>query len=373
MKTIPLTIFLGLGPLMAAVSVVRGGGLPQAPTVEAQPLWLQTERLVEAMASVGAPIESGRLERLQALQQETDEAVITRAVQAELDALSIAAIVVAADGSISARPRGEPVILDENGWRTVLVKVINGGGLTGQLKLESPHARPIPHGPASEVDDRWMGLSVFSGRPLAPSLSGLGLEYRLIQVYGSRPGSQSGRLELSISDAAGGGSPVLKKWRFDRDADGWGAPHACSLAVRDGSLWISQTGEDPYFSSSVSGRGGRLRLRWQGVSDEDGVAQVFWWTRDDPAPSGSRSVGIPITAGRDGVNEVEFQVEGELAGLRIDPNVGPGRTRIDWIDLERVSGDQAVWAPVIQFICRAASTRSAARTVLRAFPKLNRS
>jgi hypothetical protein len=347
MKTIPLTIFLVLGPLMAAISLVRGGGLPQAPTVEAQPLLLQTERLVEALASVGAPIDSGRLERLQALQQETDDAVITRGVQAELDALSIAAIVVAADGSISARPRGEPVILDENGWRTVLVKVINGGGLTGQLKLESPHARPIPHGPASEVDDRWMGLSVFSGRPLAPSLSGLGLEYRLIQVYGSRPGSLSGRLELSISDAAGGGSPVLKKWRFDRDADGWGAPHACSLAVRDGSLWISQTGEDPYFSSSVSGRGGRLRLRWQGVSDEDGVAQVFWWTRDDPAPNGSRSVGTPITAGRDGVNEVEFQVEGELAGLRIDPNVGPGRTRIDWIDLERVSGDQAVWAPVM--------------------------
>ena len=112
MKTIPLTIFLVLGPLMAAVSVVRGGGLPQAPTVEAQPLLLQTERLVEAMASVGAPIDSGRLERLQALQQETDDAVITRGVQAELDALSIAAIVVAADGSISARPRGEPVILD---------------------------------------------------------------------------------------------------------------------------------------------------------------------------------------------------------------------------------------------------------------------
>jgi hypothetical protein len=73
------------------------------------------------------------------------------------------------------------------------------------------------------------------------------------------------------------------------------------------------------------------------------VAQVFWWTREEPQPDGRRSVNVPVHARREGLHEVEFKVNGELAGVRIDPNIGPGRTRIDWIDLERASNDGAQW------------------------------
>lgn len=313
--------------------------------VEAQPLLLHTDRLIEAMESVGAPLEAGARARLEALANETNETAITRRTEAELDPLCVAAVVVAADGTMTARPRGEPVVLDENGWRTVLVKVINAAGLTGRLRVESPHARPIPHGPAEEVDNRWMALSVFEGRPLAATLSGLGLEYRLIQIYGSQVGDKSGVLEFNISDAQGGVSPMIRQWRFKGDANDWGSPNDCTLEVRDGSLFVEQTGNDPYFSTRVESPGGRLRLRWWGTTSSDGMAQVFWWTRDEPRPDGGRSVHTQVFANREGLNEVEFRVRGDLAGVRLDPNSGPGRTRIDWIDLERASNEDAVWAP----------------------------
>jgi len=331
--------------VLSVLGVLRvRAALPEASVVEAQPLLLHTGRLIEALESVGAPLEAERRARLEALAGETDDAVITRATEAALDPLCVAAVVVGEDGMLTARPRGEPVILEENGWRTFLVKMVNGAGLTGRLRLESPQAKPIPHGPAEEVDNRWMGLSVFEGRPLAAALSGLGLEYRLVQIYGSQPGEKSGVLEFNISDARGGASPGVRQWRFGSGTDGWGALNDCTVEVRDGSLWIEQTGGDPYLSAPVEARGGRLRLRWSGTTSSDGVAQVFWWTREAPQPDGRRSVNVPVFANREGVNEVEFDVEGELAGVRLDPNLGPGRSRIDWIDLERTAEADTVWA-----------------------------
>ena len=138
---------------------------------------------------------------------------------------------------------------------------------------------------------------------------------------------------------------MVRRWRFTRDADGWGAPNDCTLEARDGSLWIEQTGQDPFLSAPVEAKGGRMRLRWSGTTSTDGVAQVFWWTKEAPQPDGRRSVNVQVLANREGVNEVEFKVDGELAGVRLDPNIGPGRSRLDWIDLERAAGEEAVWAP----------------------------
>jgi len=221
----PLFPLLRMGVVWMALSMtVLGVALPEAPVVEAQPLLLHTEKLIETLGSVGAPLDAGRRARLEALTELPDDGAITRATEAELDPLCVAAVVVAADGTMSARPRGEPVILEENGWRTVLVKVINEAGLTGRLRVESPQAKPIPHGPAEEVDTRWMGLSVFEGRPLAATLSGLGLEYRLLQIYGSQPGDKTGTLEFRIGEAERG--------REDNaDAEGKGGPTAGAAAA----------------------------------------------------------------------------------------------------------------------------------------------
>jgi hypothetical protein len=111
----------------------------------------------------------------------------------------------------------------------------------------------------------------------------------------------------------------------------------------NGALQIQQTGSDPYLSAAVSARGGNMKLKWWGKANEDGVAQVFWWTKELPQPDGSRQRNVQVFRGREQEYEVEIPVEGELAGVRIDPNGAPGFTRIDWIDLEYARGEAAEW------------------------------
>ncbi len=50
------------------------------------------------------------------------------------------------------------------------------------------------------------------------------------------------------------------------------------------------------------------------------------------------------TPGSDREYAIEFPVEGELKGVRIDPLQGPGKFRIDWISLEYAAGENGTWS-----------------------------
>jgi len=89
--------------------------------------------------------------------------------------------------------------LTEGGWRTFLVKVHNAAGVTAELKALSPQAMPLSNAPPEQVNDRWLELSLFTGRPLAgPKLSGLELEYRILQLYSRDAGKRSARIAFNV-------------------------------------------------------------------------------------------------------------------------------------------------------------------------------
>src|SRR4051812_6105664 len=109
-----------------------------------------------------------------------------------------------------------PAALVQNGWRVFLVKVHNEAGVTAELVAESPNAAPIHKRstnspepkqsvPPSEIPNRWMDVAMFGDRPLTRPLSGLAVEYRLLQVY-SR---DAGRREAKISFHVGQGTQDL--------------------------------------------------------------------------------------------------------------------------------------------------------------------
>ena len=149
-----------------------------------------------------------------------------------------------------ARPR-----LVQNGWSVFLVKVDNQAGVTAELAAESPNAAPLykqSTGRAepkvtirpADVIQRWADISMFNDRPLKRSLSGLRLEYRIIQIY-SR---DSGKREASISFNVGQGTqdlgfrsavdilftcdPAVSVVLDIRDSDG--RPAMASFVFRDG-------------------------------------------------------------------------------------------------------------------------------------------
>jgi len=339
-----LSLVFGFAAILGVAPVhAQSGGLPMVDRVDAQPLLLITGRLAEAMQSIGAPFTAEQMTKLASLKSETNDSQITASVQRMLDPMCIAAVEIQTDGEMTVSPAG-PLDVAENGWRAVLVKVVNRAGVQSKLRVDSPNARPIPHGPQDDIENRWMALSMYDGRPLHANLSGLELEYRIVQISSTTVGNRKARLEFSAGVTGSANSTVIRQWRFDQDSDGWGELNDLEMSVRDKSLNLVATGDDPFFSAPVSARGGRMVLRFWGRPDGPGMGQIFWWTESLPQPDGGRQRVFQLDPGSNREYTIEFPVEGDLKGVRIDPLQGPGKFRIDWINLEYASGESGTWS-----------------------------
>ena len=163
---------------------------PIVEDVELQPLAAQAARAVEAMRLSGAPLPAGDLHALAAAR---DAAGVQRAL--DRHALLIVHVNPEQRVGVTRGPaRGE---LDENGWRSFLVKVVNQAGTTAPLAASSPQAAPIyrmafPDNAIVPVEDigerevaaRWLALELHDKAPLAgAALSGLEVEYRVLHLY----------------------------------------------------------------------------------------------------------------------------------------------------------------------------------------------
>lgn len=327
---------------------------PQVEEVPRQPLLAQVQRLVDALDYLGSPLNDDVKTRLRQLKEQSDDARITREVQSILDPWCLMSVTTTAEEAPRLHAGPAEPRLTEQGWETFLIKVNNATGSEGRLLLDSPNAKPLPHAPASEVSARWMQLASFEGRPLNPNLSGLALEYRIVQIYSRNAGPQQGLLEVSISEEGKPGD-AIRQWRFDEDTDGWSAMNQAELTAEDGSLVMMSLGEDPFIGAPVSARSGPMVLRFWGRSSTDGVGQLFWWTEEKPQADGNRQVNFVLHPNKDALYEIPFHPVGELAGVRLDPLIKPGRFRIDWIDLYPATRSSR-WATLpVQFESRPAT------------------
>ena len=318
---------------------------PMVEKVEAQPLLAQVHRLTEALDYIGNPLSKQIKAELMQLHDEKDEKRIALKVQELLDPLCLAAADID-NGKLTASAQSGNHEILESGWRSYLVKVCNHSGLTTRLSVESPNARSMPHAKQEDVASRWLGLSMFDGRPMQTNLSGLELEYRIIQLYSRDSSRKNATIEFSIDAEPGKLGRQIREWRFDKDADGWEALNQTEIEVRDGSLHVTGTGLDPFIGAEVGGATGDVVLRFWAETEDDGVGQIFWWTEERPEPNAERCATIPLIPGGPQQYEVPLTVEGVLAGVRIDPNVKPCKMRFDWIDLSYAHRRGETWDSV---------------------------
>ncbi len=191
-------------------------GLPRVDAVEFQPLSAQVRRVVEALDMLGQPLPDPVKARLDRAIASTDGAAAVRAIQEVLDEHCLIGVHINPESRVKAMQGPAPSVLVQNGWRVFLVKVHNEAGVTAELVTESPNAAPVykrstnspepkPSVPTSAIPQRWMDLAMFGDRPLRRPLSGLAVEYRLLQVY-SR---DAGRREAKFSFHVGQGTQDL--------------------------------------------------------------------------------------------------------------------------------------------------------------------
>jgi hypothetical protein len=183
-------------PLLAA-------DLPKVKNVELQPLAAQAKRIAEALDLLGNPLSDADKKALAGAKSVED-------IQTVLDKHCLAAVKMSKDGDKLETVAGPATPeLAEQGWRVFLIKVENPGGIAKlELRPESPNALPLFSRSSGkpdptvisvgEVNKRFLELGMFNTQPLVRDLSGLEVEYRILQVYCRDAGRKEAALGFSL-------------------------------------------------------------------------------------------------------------------------------------------------------------------------------
>src|SRR5579863_4671953 len=177
--------------------------------VEAQPLAAAVERLIEALDYAGAPLPAADREALKAALKETKDAKLAAAVQKVLDPFCVVGVTINPESRVSVVEGPVKKELVQQGWRTLLVKVQNLAGINPELKIESPNLAPVYKRSSgkpdpqleitpADVPNRWLSAVMFNAQPLKPALSGLALEYRILQLYSRDVGNREAKLGFNV-------------------------------------------------------------------------------------------------------------------------------------------------------------------------------
>jgi hypothetical protein len=299
--------------LAASPTPVRADTLPVVDGIEYQPLSAQVRRVAEAMDWLGHPLPAAVKARLdRAMELPEGESAAVRAIQEALDPLCLIGVEINPESRVKAVQGPAPATLVQHGWRAFLVKVHNEAGVTAELAARSPNAAPLYRRssgspspkvtvPFAEVTQRWSDVAMFGDRPLKKTLSGLELEYRVLQVY-SR---DAGRREAKITFNVGQGTQDLG-FRSDVDIlfnceaavpvvldvlDDDGRPTTASFLVRDklGRVYPSPTrrlAPDFFFHPQVYRQSGETVLLPPGTFTVE-------WTRGPEYLTQSRTITVP--------------------------------------------------------------------------------
>ena len=219
---VSLSLVFLLAALAASASTTSSASskrrnVRRAEAVELQPLAAQARRVAEALVMLGEPLSAADTRALELAIENRDEASGASAIERVLDRRALVHVQISPESRVSVTRGAARAQLVEQGWRVFLVKVRNDAGVTAQLRATSPQALPvyargdsdIPGGfsldprpkqkiTPGEIADRWLELSMFDRPPLEAKLSGLALEYRVIQLHSRDRGRREARLGFDV-------------------------------------------------------------------------------------------------------------------------------------------------------------------------------
>ncbi len=206
--------FSSVALLLFAVPFAGAQTLPIVRDVEPQPFTAQVKRLIEASDYLGSPFSATEKKALDEAIQQSDAAACEK-IQVILDAHCLFGVTINPENRVKVVPGAVKPVLVEQGWRQFLVKVQNDSGSTAPLVAVSPNAISLfDSGSANTPSDReyrkrgdtsprrgtdlWLDLQTFDKQPLKPALSGLKLEYRIVQLFSRDAGKREGKFSFNI-------------------------------------------------------------------------------------------------------------------------------------------------------------------------------
>ena len=169
--------------------------LPIVDKVDFQPLAAQVARVAQTLEMLGEPLPAADAQQLK-------EAKTIEQIQRVLDKHCLAGIEINPESRVKVQQGPAKAQLVEQGWRAFLLKVNNQAGVTAVLAVDSPNAGPVPNTPANVGRARWLDLQMANKQPMKAHLSGLDLEYRVLQIYAKEAGKREGKLTFDVGQGS---------------------------------------------------------------------------------------------------------------------------------------------------------------------------
>src|ERR1044071_3193002 len=119
----------------AAMLAFGHGGIRQ--DVDLQPLAAQSIRVVETLDSLGAPLAANEKKAVLDAARSADAAKGVADIQRVLDRHCILLVEINPESRVKVNPGPARPELQEQGWRTFLVRVTNEAGVTAPLAITS--------------------------------------------------------------------------------------------------------------------------------------------------------------------------------------------------------------------------------------------
>jgi hypothetical protein len=184
--------------------------------VPLQPLAQQARRLETTLKVLGQPLRARERQALDEAIGMSEEADGAARVQQVLDEHALAIVHINPESRVKVEQGPAKPEVVQGGTRLFLVKVVNEAGVTSPLRVQSPnsgrvfvpsHNTPRPSMELTEQDvrDRWADISLYDKAPMRPRLSGLAVEYLILQVYSRDAGQRSATIAFDV----GQGTPDI--------------------------------------------------------------------------------------------------------------------------------------------------------------------
>ena len=192
----------------AVSSPLWAESLPLVTRVESQPLAAQVERVLQALELTGSPVPADQQAAIRAALSMTDKAQAVEKIQKLLDPMCLLGVHINPESRVNVQEGPAPKELIEQGWRVFLVKVHNEAGVTAPLRCSSVNAASLhdskndaePPQTISRRDvvQRWLDVGMFDSQPLSKQLSGLALEYRIVELFSRDSGKREANLAFDV-------------------------------------------------------------------------------------------------------------------------------------------------------------------------------
>src|SRR5439155_488565 len=138
-----------------------------------------------------------------------DEEAAVQELQTTLDRHVLAVVRINPESRVRVEQGPAKPELVEGGTRLFLVKVLNEANVTAPLRVESPNSgdvslrsdsspEPKHQLTTREVRDRWATISIYDKRPMPRRLSGLAIEYVILEVFSRSSGQRSAQIAFNV-------------------------------------------------------------------------------------------------------------------------------------------------------------------------------